>query len=285
MMDVQDFIALAWEAACRGEFLFLGESASGRRWIEPPKGGRLLALAPHPDDPDAVAVTLRVFANAGCRIRYVVTGGANGGVTDDYARKKAVELGKKPRNLAAWKAELRRAEQIASARQAGFVDGEVVFLENKGEDELGDIIQCPENAALIRRLLRDEDPDFVVMPYGNDSNQGHRSVFSLFRETAPSVVLERGRPMLALYNRDPKTTSINEQLVVPFDGDDARWKASIISLNDSQQQRNIESRGYGLDERILRVNRAIQTELQNKVIEQWKDECLYAESFQLELFA
>ena len=284
MIEVDEFIDQVWRAACRGEIAFMGEQPSGRRWIEPPCNGKLLVLSPHPDDPDAVAVSLREFDDAGCRIRYAITGGAHGGMTDEYARVQARKAGVKPGRLEKWKAELRQREQIASARESGIVDGDVVFLKNVEEDELGDMREVPENARLVARLLKDEDPDMVMMPYGNDSNTGHRSVFNVFREVAPGVVVERGRPILALYNRDPKTISINEQLVVPFDGEAARWKASLLSLHDSQQQRNLEVRGYGLDERILRLNREIQTELQSMVIEPWKDECLYAESFQLELF-
>jgi hypothetical protein len=41
-----------------------------------------------------------------------------------------------------------------------------------------------------------------------------------------------------------------------FFGDaDARWKAEMLRCHRSQQQRNLNSRGHGFDERILRVNR------------------------------
>lgn len=284
MMAMETFIEILWEAVCRGEILFLGEKAAGRRWIEPPVGGTVLALAPHPDDPDAVAVTLRVFARAGCRVSYAVTGGATGGVTDQYARGWAKAAGKSSKDLETCKLELRRAEQLASAEKSGIVDGEVVFLEGGTEDDFGDLTETPGNASLLGELLKNEAPDIVALPHGEDTNVGHAALYNLFRALASKLAAGRNRPLLALYIHDPKTTAINEQLVVPFDGEAARWKASLLRCHDSQQQRNIEQRGYGLDERILKLNRKIQTDLQNRVLEPWKDECLYAESFQIELF-
>ena len=55
------------------------------------------------------------------------------------------------------------------------------------------------------------------------------TLFNLFQEVAPLVADGRSRPLLALYIHDPKTTSIDERLVVPFDGEAARWKASVMS--------------------------------------------------------
>lgn len=284
MMEMEDFIGIVWEAVCRGELLFMGNNVSGRRWIEPPSGGTVLALAPHPDDPDAVAVTLRVFHAAGCRIRYAVTGSAHGGVTDEYARAKAGGKGIKPKKLKDRKVALRREEQAASATAARIVDGEVVFLDSGAEDDLGDLSECPDNTTLVRGLLVDENPDIVLLPYGEDTNAGHVALFNMFREAAPLVAVERGRRMMALYVHDPKTTSIDENLVVPFDGEGARWKAGLLRCHDSQQQRNIQQRGYGLDERILKLNRRIQKDFQSRVLEPWPEECIYAESFQIELF-
>ena len=84
---------------------------------------------------------------------------------------------------------------------------------------------------------------------------------------------------------DPKTIRIQHHLVVPFDAGAARWKAGLLREHKSQHERNLESRGIGFDERILRTNREIQRQLQEKVIEPWRDECIYAEAFQIELFA
>ncbi len=281
---MKSFIDLLWEAVCRGEFLFMGPDAGGRRWIEPPAAGNVLALAPHPDDPDAVAVTLRLFHNAGCRVRYVVTGRAHGGVTDSFARQAAKELDDSSGDMRAIKTSLRRREQAASAKLAGIVDGYVLFVEPAAEDESGDMLHSLANARLLRRLLSEQDPDIVLMPHGADTNAGHVALYKLFAELAAPLAVERRRPLLALYARDPKTTSIEQQLVVPFDEWEARWKASLLRCHHSQQQRGMEVRGYGLDERILKLNRVIQTELSTTVVEPWKDECPYAESFQVELF-
>lgn len=281
---MKGFMDLVWEAVCRGEFLFMGCSPAGRRWIGPPGGGNVLALAPHPDDPDAVAVTLKMFHYAGCRIRYAVAGRAHGGVTDKYAEDKARQRGDSPTDLQEYKAALRRREQTESAELAGIVDGEVVFSQAAAEDESGDMLHCLANARILRRLLREQDPDIVLMPFGADTNDGHVALFQLFSELAAPLAAERERPLLALYSRDPKTTAIEQQLVVPFDEDAASWKASLLRCHRSQQQRGLELRGYGLDERILKLNSAIQAELRSTLIEPWKDEFLYAESFQVELF-
>jgi LmbE family N-acetylglucosaminyl deacetylase len=281
---MKNYIDLVWDAVCRGEFLFMGARAGGRRWIEPPSGGNVLALAPHPDDPDAVAVTLKLFHTAGCRVRYAVTGRAHGGVTDSYACEAAKTRGDSPTDLKACKTSLRRREQTASAQMAGIVDGEVVFVDPSAEDDSGDMLHSLANARLIRRLLREQDPDIVLMPHGADTNSGHVALYHLFGELAAPLAVERERPLLALFARDPKTTAIEQQLVVPFNEEAARWKASLLRCHDSQQQRGIEVRGYGLDERILKLNRATQAELRSKVIEPWKEDCLYAESFQVELF-
>ncbi len=278
------FIDLLWEVVCRGEIAFMGSQPAGRRWVAPPSRGNVLALAPHPDDPDAVAVSLRLFHSAGCRIRYAVTGRAHGGVTDKYAHDVARKLDDFPKDLQDYKSAIRRREQVASAEMAGIVDGDVVFVEAAAEDESGDMLHSLANARLVRRLLREQDPDIVLMPFGSDTNTGHVALFKLLGDVAQPFAVERRRPLLALFSRDPKTTSIEQQLVVPFDGDAARWKASLLRCHDSQMQRGIEVRGHGLDERILKLNRSIQTELQSSVIEPWRDECLYAESFQLELF-
>jgi len=40
-----------------------------------------------------------------------------------------------------------------------------------------------------------------------------------------------------------------------FGEEDARWKAGLLRCHQSQHQRNLNTRGFGLDERILRVNR------------------------------
>ena len=62
---------------------------------------------------------------------------------------------------------------------------------------------------------------------------------------------------LALLNRDPKTRHMQSDLYAFFDEKEAQWKAELLRCHCSQQQRNLNTRGYGFDERILRVNREV----------------------------
>ena len=48
---------------------------------------------------------------------------------------------------------------------------------------------------------------------------------------------------------------------MPFGEEEAQWKAQLLRIHDSQHQRNLRSRGYGFDERILQGNRASAREL------------------------
>ena len=283
-MDLLNFQEIVSDTALRGEIMFLGIKEKGRRWIDPPAQGTVVVLAPHQDDPDTGAVTLRLFAQAGCRIRYLIVCSSHGGVTDSYAMKHAQINSNLPvKDLPRYKFRIRLQEQIESAELAGFIKDPVEFLTVE-EDEGGNLIESAGNARLIEQALVASKPDIVIMPYGEDTNIGHELVYRYFHLCAPRLALTRGKPILAMYNRDPKTTRISEQLVVPFGGEVARWKARLLQTHRSQQERNIEQRGYGLDERILRTNREVQQEIQGRVLERWKDECPYAEAFQVELF-
>lgn len=80
----------------------------------------------------------------------------------------------------------------------------------------------------------------------------------------------------AFLNRDPKTISMRHDVYSVFGEKDAEWKGRLLRFHDSQQQRNLNTRGHGLDERILGVNRKVaQEDLQMDG---------YAEAFELEFF-
>ena len=95
------------------------------------------------------------------------------------------------------------------------------------------------------------------MPHGNDSNAGHRAMFALFGEAARRL----SPPPLALLNRDPKTLGMRMDFYMPFGPEEAEWKAALLRCHDSQQQRNLNTRGHGFDARILECNRCIAREL------------------------
>jgi LmbE family N-acetylglucosaminyl deacetylase len=204
--------------------------------LSPP--GRLLMLAPHPDDFDVVAVTLRRFQQTGWRLRVaVLTGGAAG-----------VEGPEPP----ATKAARRETEQRDSARRFGLTDDQLEFLR-LAEDDNGELADLPANETALRQLLAQHQPDLLVLPHGHDTNAGHRVTFALTRRVAPTVP--------ALLTRDPKTIGLRVDAYTPFDDATAAWKAALLRCHASQQARNLRRRGTGFDERILAVNRVTAREL------------------------
>ena len=63
---------------------------------------------------------------------------------------------------------------------------------------------------------------------------------------------------------------------VGFGDEMAAWKVRLLRFHRSQQQRNLNQRGYGLDERILKTNR--------QSAEACSMRAPYVEVFELELF-
>lgn len=209
-------------------------------WDEP---RRWLVLAPHPDDFDTVAVALRHFADAGCELWLdVLTGGASG-VEDAF--------------VSGWDAKTtaREAEQRASCRLFGLADGRIRF-HRFPEDDSGHMLDNPDNAARVAAILAQRQPDGVILPHGNDTNADHQRTARFLHRWAPRAA----RPVVALFIRDPKTLGMRLDLVAPFGAQDAEWKAALLRCHRSQHERNLRSRGHGLDARILDVNRAIAAE-------------------------
>jgi LmbE family N-acetylglucosaminyl deacetylase len=233
----------------------------GRRAIPEiamPVGLRLLVLAPHPDDFDAIGVTLRFLWRQGHALDVAVfrTGS---GVEDVYRPGLSLD----------GKADLREEEQRRSVRFFGLSEDRLRFLRlaADGEDQP---LDNSENRAAIAALLAEKEPDIVFLPHYSDTNSGHRAMHALFRDAAGKA----GRPWVALLNRDPKTIVMRTDLYMPFGPDEAAWKAELLRFHDSQQQRNLRTRGHGFDERILASNRAAAGELAL--------DCEYAEAFEVE---
>ena len=210
-----------------------------------PKDLKAMVLAPHPDDFDAIGITLKFLADRGHPI-FAAVARTGSGVEDAY----------RPGTTLAEKADLREAEQRRSLRFFGLPDTSLTFLELSydAEDQPSN---TPENGAVILAWLRKGTPDLVFLPHGNDTNRGHRSMYALFRQAAQRA----GRPIAAFLNRDPKTLGMRMDLYMPFEQAEAAWKAELLRFHDSQHQRNLRSRGYGFDERILGLNRSIARDL------------------------
>ena len=89
-------------------------SLAGFAW---PAALRVLVLAPHPDDFDAIAVTLRSLHRCGGRIAVAVLSGSASGVEDGFGGAFT----------APEKAALREAEQRESGRALGLPDEQLAF--------------------------------------------------------------------------------------------------------------------------------------------------------------
>jgi len=221
---------------------------------------RALVLGPHPDDFDAIGITLRVLKENGNTIDVgVVRTGS--GVDDAYCSPTRFPE----------KVRIREEEQRMSCRFFGLPDACLTFLDLEEDDEAHPI-ETQENRDRLGTFILSRRPDIVFLPHGNDTNSGHKRVYSMFRKTA----LEAGYPLVAFLIRDPKTIGMRPDLYTPFGKEDARWKAKLLRFHDSQHQRNLNNRGYGFDDRILRVNRQIAQELSLNTE--------YAEAFELEFF-
>lgn len=209
--------------------------------LDLPGHGDLAVLAPHPDDFDAIAVTMRHFARRGWRIRLAVLTTGASGVEDGYRGALTI----------ADKAALREVEQRASCQAFGLLPEDVHFLRLDGED--GDAFEVDAaSVARVRAFLRGAQPTLVFMPHGDDRNLAHRHTWELFR----TIARVDGLAAQAWLNRDAKTRSMSEDVLTRFGADEAAWKACLLRLHASQHARNLATRGHGFDERVLAVNRA-----------------------------
>ena len=225
-----------------------------------PDNLRVLVMAPHPDDFDAIGVTLRFLAenNNFLHVAVIRTGS---GVDDSYLPDLAL----------AGKADLREREQKNSAHFFGLPEHKLTF-HSLAKDEQDHLLGNAENYHELMEIVADKAPDIIFLPHGNDTNNGHRVTCSLVRQ----VTARYGRPIVLFLNRDVKTIAMRTDLYTPFGQEMADWKAELLRFHDSQQQRNLVTRGHGFDERILLLNNQIARELGL--------DALFAEAFELEFY-
>lgn len=221
---------------------------------------KVLALAPHPDDFDAIGVTLRILWRNGNPI-HIGVARTGSGVEDAYRPDLTLEE----------KADLREREQRRSLAFFGLPDDRLAFLslENDRDDRP---LDTTGNADAIHAFLREMAPDIVFLPHGNDGNIGHRLMVRFMSQAAE----HSRRPFAAFLSRDPKTIDMRTDVFTPFGQAEADWKARLLRFHDSQQQRNLRTRGHGFDDRILDTNRQTARELSLAQP--------YAEAFEIALY-
>ena len=196
---------------------------------------RIAMLAPHPDDFDAVAVSMRLLQRRGHEIHVAVLTSGASGVEDGFQGACTPDE----------KAAIREAEQRASCELFGLPPEQLRFLRLwENEDPSAD-------EARLRDYLGAIQPELVFLPHGNDSNRTHRRTFESFH----SIASQDRMQLWACMNLDAKTLGMRSDLLMYFGEEEATWKARLLRLHRSQHERNLRSRGIGFDERVLSVNR------------------------------
>jgi LmbE family N-acetylglucosaminyl deacetylase len=230
-----------------------GDGPRSLRDVVFPRALTILVLAPHPDDFDAIGITLRHLQAQGHALHVaVLTTGASGvddgfsGADDDAA-----------------KARLREAEQRDSCAFFGLAPDRLHFLRLWGSAPEAD------DRARLGAWIAARPADLVFMPHGNDSNRTHRRTY----EAVCALAREQDLPPWACLNQDAKTQDMRMDLYFDFGAEDAAWKAQLLRFHASQQARNLRTRGTGFDARVLEVNR--------KAAEALGTRQPYAEAFEL----
>ncbi len=226
--------------------LFEGRRPLSLKSLAIPASLRVSVLAPHPDDFDAIGIAMRFFQKNGNDIDVAVLTSGASGVEDGFD--------------GAWTAEakgwLREKEQRASCRFFGLPESGLSFL-CLNEDDQGHLADTSDNLKTMRSYLMKKCPQFMFLPHGNDTNLGHQRTYAFLRQ----ILQEEKLSAIAILNRDPKTITMRQDLYTAFDAEESAWKGELLRFHQSQHQRNLNSRGHGFDERILRVNRQIAAEL------------------------
>ena len=202
-------------------------------------------FAPHPDDFDVIAITLRRLRDAGAELHLaVMTTGASGVDDEDFPG-----LDRDAR------ARLRETEQERSCSYFGVAPGTARFLRLDVRPEL-ELVDDAHTRDVVRTLLEEWKPGLVFLPHPDDPNQAHQRTFAI----VSACLRDMTAPATMLLNRDPKTRGMTPDLYISFDETEAAWKRTLLRLHESQQRRNLRTRGSGLDDRILQLNRAAAAE-------------------------
>ncbi len=217
-----------------------------------PNGLRVLALAPHSDDFDINAITLKYFQQGGATIKL-----------DVFSLDNGVDADFEPQTPPA---EIRKREQLASLSFFD-LDVEAVTFVDTVCDQTGQTVYHPQNMQTITDSIEAFAPDVILTPHPNDSNSAHQSVVKMLYEVKVK------RDIIVMHNHDPKTFEMKPNAFMPFDSEQARWKAKLLRHHESQHSRNLKTRGYGFEDRILNVSR--------EIAKKYKLNCEYTELFEV----
>jgi LmbE family N-acetylglucosaminyl deacetylase len=220
----------------------------------------IAVLAPHPDDFDAIAVSLQRLHQRGHAIHVaVLTTGANG-IEDGWEGAQSDEE----------KAAIREAEQRASCTAFGLPLDRLSFLRLWQDDS--DAARVAADHEALRSFLLSRPWSLVFLPHGNDSNRTHRRTWESFE----SIALAERLKLRACLCQDAKTLGMRADLHTFFSEEEAAWKGQLLRMHRSQHERNLKSRGYGFDQRVLDINREAARRAQGAMP--------YAEAFELRVF-
>ena len=226
-----------------------------------PKEHSILVLAPHPDDFDAIGVTMRFFRVNGNPLYVMVATSGARGVEDSFCSPTTLEV----------KSKIREQEQIASCHFFGLPATHLTFIRLE-EDNTGQLLENQANVLRVKQHVLKKRPAVVLLPHWHDTNLTHQRVYSMFHK----VALEAAYPLAAFLNRDPKTIQMRCDLYLGYTETAAAWKGELLRFHLSQHLRNLNKRGYGMDERILKVDQ--------HSAEACSTGSPYAEIFEIKLF-
>ena len=215
------------------------------RTVSWPQKLRLLVTAPHPDDFDAIGVTLQYLQTQGHEL-YAIVAQTGSGIDTIYG----AGMTKQDRTL------LRNREQRASFAFFGLPQShyQILALDNAADDQVD---YTENNICRLKEIVRKIQPNILFMPHGNDSNRAHRDMYRMMRHIAKCMEW----PIALMLNSDVKTVDMRKDWFVPFSQEKAQWKRQLLRFHDSQHQRNLRVRGYGFDDRVLSLTRQTAKEL------------------------
>ncbi|MBR7068997.1 MAG: PIG-L family deacetylase [Oxalobacter sp.] len=220
---------------------------------------RMLVTAPHPDDFDAISMTLRLLKEAGHEL-YAVVAQTGSGIDKVYGAGMSQQD----------RTQLRNREQQASFAFFGLPESHyrILALENAPDDQVD---YTENNIQTLEGIVQEIRPDVLFMPHGNDTNRAHRDMCRMMR----SIARRMAWPIALMLNSDVKTVDMRKDCYLAFSKAEAAWKGQLLRHHDSQHQRNLRDRGHGFDDRVLMLNARTA---QGLGVSQ-----PYAESFEIEM--